>query len=52
MTALWYGQSGADCSNCCLYGDDLCSIGDDMRPSRRNSSDYDVTDYSVRGDGQ
>ncbi len=32
----------ADCSNCCLYGDDLRSFDDDMWPSQRNSTNYDV----------
>ncbi len=29
-------------SNCYLYGDGLRGIGDNMRPSRCNSTDYDV----------
>ena len=35
--------SGADCSNCCLHGDDLCSIGNDMRSG---PCVYDVTAFS------
>ena len=39
MLVEWWGKlcvkytgSGADCSNCCVHGDDLCIVSDDMCP--------------------